>query len=352
MGYVLSRCPEILNFSMEELKSRAEFYLNMGMDEKDFGTMIFDCPKVLGYLSMEEMNQKVTFLKEFGLSNEELGRLIAFKPQLMTCSIEQKWMPLVKYFYYLGISKDGLRRILTLKPMIFCIDLKSIIVPKVQFFRDIGVKEESIGCMITKFPPLLTYSLHKKIRPVVIFLLTKAGVSQKDIGKVIALGPELLGCSITNKLDNNLKYFLSLGISLHQLGEMIADFPILLRYNVDVLRPKYRYLRKTMVRPLQDLIEFPRFFSYSLEERIVPRHRILVENRINFKLRYMLSDSDEEFSQRVEAAVERRRRFESGLTCDDPFNSLTAGSTGSTETDQLKTIDDPKLQSFQVTVAE
>lgn len=61
MGYVVSRCPEILNFSMEELRSRAEFYLNMGMDEKDFGTMVFDYPKLLGYFSMEEMNQKVHY---------------------------------------------------------------------------------------------------------------------------------------------------------------------------------------------------------------------------------------------------------------------------------------------------
>lgn len=66
----------------------------------------------------------------------------------------------------------------------------------------------------------------------------------------------------------------------------------------------------------------------------------------------MLSDSDEEFRQRVEAAVERRRRFESGLTPDDPTISLTAASTLSSET-ELKTVDDDhKLQSFQVTVAE
>lgn len=89
--------------------------------------------------------------------------------------------------------------------------------------------------------------------------MTKAGVSEKDIGKVVALGPELLGCSIVHKLEVNVKYFLSLGIRLHQLGEMIADFPMLLRYNIDVLRPKYSYLRKTMIRPLRDLIEFPRY---------------------------------------------------------------------------------------------
>lgn len=92
----------------------------------------------------------------------------------------------------------------------------------------------------------------------VIFLITRAGVSDKDIGKVIALGPELLGCNIAHKLEVNVKYFRSLGIHLSTLGEMIADFPMLLRYNIDVLRPKYSYLRRTMVRPLRDLIEFPR----------------------------------------------------------------------------------------------
>ncbi|GMP37913.1 hypothetical protein CsSME_00009388 [Camellia sinensis var. sinensis] len=326
MGYVVSRCPWLLSYSMDELKSRVQLYLDMGMNDKDFGTMVFDYPQVLGYFSMEEMKQKVGYLMEFGLGNEDVGRLLAFKPQLMACSIEERWKPLVKYLYYLGISKDGMRRILTIKPMVFCVDLESTIVPKVQFLRDIGVKEDAIGNMLVKFPPLLTYSLYKKIRPVVVFLLTKAGVTQRDIGKVIALAPELLGCSIAHKLDVNVKYFLSLGIPLRLLGEMIADFPMLLRYNIDALRPKYRYLRRIMVRPLKDLIEFPRFFSYSLDGRIMPRHKILVENRINFKLRYMLPGTNEEFDRRVRAAVERRQRFESGVADNYPSDCQTDGS--------------------------
>ncbi|XP_057494703.1 transcription termination factor MTERF2, chloroplastic [Actinidia eriantha] len=333
MGYVMSRCPQLMSYSMEELKSRVQFYLDMGMNDKDFGTMVFDFPKVLGHFSMEEMKQKVGYLMEFGLSNEDVGRLLAFKPQLMACSIEERWKPLVKYLYYLGVSKDGMRRILAVKPMIFCVDLESTIVPKVQFLRDIGVREDAIGNMLVKFPPLLTYSLYKKIRPVVIFLLTKAGVTQRDIGKVIALGPELLGCNITHKLDVNVKYFLSLGIPLRSLGEMVADFPMLLRYNIDVLRPKYRYLRRIMVRPLKDLIEFPRFFSYSLEGKIIPRHKIMVENRLNFKLRYMLAGTYEEFDERVRAAVERRQRFELGITDNDPAESQTDDSIESASFD-------------------
>ncbi|XP_015892665.4 transcription termination factor MTERF2, chloroplastic [Ziziphus jujuba] len=313
MGYVMSRCPQLLTCSMEDIKTRVGFYLNMGMSENDFGTMVFDYPRVLGFYALSEMNEKVSYLKEFGLSNEDVGKLLAFKPQLMGCSIEERWKPLVRYLYYHGISRDDMRRMLTIKPMVFCVDLKTTIMPKVQFFRDIGVRDDAIGNMLVKFPPLLTYSLHKKIRPVVIFLITRAGVNEKDIGKVVALGPELLGCSIVHKLEINVKYFLSLGIHVKKLGEMIADFPMLLRYNVDILRPKYRYLRRTMVRPLQDLIEFPRFFSYSLEGRISPRHKILVENRINMKLRYMLASTDEEFENRIKTIIERRQRFESNF---------------------------------------
>ncbi|XWS67914.1 hypothetical protein CRYUN_Cryun04dG0045800 [Craigia yunnanensis] len=327
MGFVISRCPRLLSYSMEEVKMRVEFYLNMGMNENDFGTMVFDYPGVLGYFTLEEMNQKVNYLKEFGLSTEYVGRLLAFRPQLMGCSIEERWKPLVKYLYYLGISRDGMRRMLTIKPMVFCFNLEMTITPKVQFFRDIGVRDDAIGNMLVKFPPLLTYSLQKKIRPVVIFLMTKAGVTEKDIGKVIALGPELLGCSIGKTLEVNVKYFLSLGIRVRQLGEMIADFPKLLRYKVDLLYPKYRYLRRTMVRPLQDVIEFPRFFSYSLEERIIPRHKIMVENRVNFKLRYMLACTDEEFNERVADKVERRRRFESVRLNDVLVDSQTAKGT-------------------------
>lgn len=344
MGYVISRCSELLAFSMEEVQTRVSFYTDMGMNEHDFGTMVYDYPKVLGYYTLAEMKQKVNYLKDFGLDDRDVGRLLAFKPQLMACGIEEKWKPLLKFLYYLGIDRDGMRRMLVVKPMVFCVDLETTIVPKVRFLQDIGIKEDAIGRMLVKFPPLLTYSLYRKIRPVVVFLLTKAGVTQKNIAKVVALAPELLGCSIAHKLDGNVKYFLSLGISLRQLGEMIADFPMLLRYNVELLRPKYHYLRRTMIRPLQDLIEFPRFFSYSLEDRIIPRHKVLVENQMNFKLRYMLASTDEDFQQRVQDAVVRRHKYESGAAAletsardeDDTYSEIDYSS-----------ISEPNSSTFQ-----
>lgn len=59
-----------------------------------------------------------------------------------------------------------------------------------------------------------------------------------------------------------------------------------------------------------------RFFSYSLEGRIIPRHKVLVENHINIKLRYMLACTDEEFHKMVKDLIGKRRKFESAVTED------------------------------------
>ena len=60
-----------------------------------------------------------------------------------------------------------------------------------------------------------------------------------------------------------------------------------------------------------------RFFSYSLEGRIIPRHKVLVENQINIKLRYMLASTDEEFKKLVNALIRKRQKFQSGVMEED-----------------------------------
>lgn len=52
----------------------------------------------------------------------------------------------------------------------------------------------------------------------------------------------------------------------------------------------------------------------------------MVENRVNFKLRYMLASTDDEFKQKVQVAIERRLRFESGVTYDKQEQTEIDGS--------------------------
>ncbi|KAL9275937.1 Transcription termination factor MTERF2, chloroplastic-like protein [Drosera capensis] len=72
------------------------------------------------------------------------------------------------------------------------------------------------------------------------------------------------------------------------------------------------------------------YMSYSLEERIMPRHKVLVENRINFTLQNMLAIADEEFNERVDAELQDCERFEAGGALlesehDKPMDRMQVG---------------------------
>lgn len=61
IGYVVTKCPKLLVMPVEEMEARICFYKEMGLNERDFGTMVFDYPKALGFFSLEEMQSKVLF---------------------------------------------------------------------------------------------------------------------------------------------------------------------------------------------------------------------------------------------------------------------------------------------------
>ncbi|XP_002981630.2 transcription termination factor MTERF2, chloroplastic [Selaginella moellendorffii] len=302
MGLVFTFSPSVLLEDHDQLNRRIGMFTELGIDEYSFGTMAFNFPPILGRLSIQEMAAKLDYLRGFGLGDHTIGNMVVTRPHLLGASVEESWQPIVKFLYCLGVERSGIRRILSLNPSVLCLDLSINIVPKVQFLRAIGVHEEVIGQVLVGFPPLLTASLNKRIRPVVRFLLDDAGVSEDKIGKVIASQPEIIGCSLNLRLSDNVRFFMSLGIQSHQLGQMIADFPMLVKYNPAVLEPKYLYLKRVMRRRLEEVIKFPRFFSYALESRIVARHELLERKGLQFRLKQMLACSDEEFGRKVYAA--------------------------------------------------
>lgn len=94
-----------------------------------------------------------------------------------------------------------------------------------------------------------------------------------------------------------MRYLMKIGLSKKDIGFMVRRFSPLLGYNIEeVLRPKLEFLVYTMKRPVRDVVEYPRYFSYSLEKKIKPRYWVLKGRNIEFTLKEMLGKNDEEFA--------------------------------------------------------
>ena len=81
--------------------------------------------------------------------------------------------------------------------------------------------------------------------------------------------------------------------AVRALGRLPAIFGYGLESN---LRPKFEYLVGEMGRDVEELKEFPQYFGFSLEKRIVPRHLHLKERGVvGVPLNRMLVWGDERF---------------------------------------------------------
>lgn len=82
---------------------------------------------------------------------------------------------------------------------------------------------------------------------------------------------------------------------------MARRFPQLFCYSIKGnFEPKFDYFVVEMGRELKELMEFPQYFSFSLENRIKPRHQCCVEKGVCFPLPVMLKMSEPEFRDRLE----------------------------------------------------
>lgn len=172
----------------------------------------------------------------------------------------------------------------------------SALVPVFTFLlREALVQGRDLRYVIHRRPRLLICSVELQLRPTLYFLQSTVGICK--VNKLT----HLLSCSVESKLIPRIEYFQQLGFSYKDTITMFRRFPSLFCYSIkENLEPKFNYFVIEMGRNLKELKEFPHYFSFSLENRIKPRHKKCVEKKVCLSLPVMLKSGEEQFRDRLE----------------------------------------------------
>lgn len=194
-----------------------------------------------------------------------------------------------------------------------------------------GIDRSAMGRILDMFPQLLTCEPYTDLYPIFDFLLNEASIPFPDIPKSIIRCPRLLVCNVDHQLRPALKflrklgfvgpssinhqtalllvsnvestllpkieYLQSLGFAYEDVVNMVVRSPGLLTLSIkNNFVPKVEYFLKEMNGEIGELKRFPQYFSFSLERKIKPRHRMLTEHGFRLPLADMLKVSDGEFN--------------------------------------------------------
>ncbi|KAK9072710.1 hypothetical protein SSX86_009145 [Deinandra increscens subsp. villosa] len=239
------------------------------------------------------LQEKLIYLDSLGI---DLIPLLTTHPPLISTPLPHIKSTISFLSTTLSLSPPALDRLVSLCPEVLTLPLPSIISVVTFLLREAHVSGHNLRHVIHRRPRLLTSDVKTRLRPALYFLQGTIGISEMN------KHTHLLSCSVEDKFIPRIEYFHeNIGISYDDTILIFRRFPSLFCYSIkENLEPKFNYFVVEMGRDLKELVEFPQYFSFSLENRIKQRHLRCVEKGVCLSLPAMLRSSEKRFTERLE----------------------------------------------------
>ncbi|KAM7279559.1 hypothetical protein ACFE04_006693 [Oxalis oulophora] len=291
IGKILTKYPNILLYSVENnLRPTAEYFRSLGVD---IAMLLYQAPSVFG-LSIDSNLKCVTnFFLDKGFSIQEIGTMVSRFSPLYNLGLVQSLIPKWEFFLTLDYPRSELVKV----PSYFGYSLEKRIKPRYALVKESVAKlplslvlftsrskfEKALKTKIAKMrpnedskvPQLCGYSLSENFIPTMTFL-EGLGVDKTQWLK----SPSVFVLSIESNPKPVTEVFLKKGLTVEEIGTMVSRFEPLFCYGlVQILISKWEFFL-TMDYPKSELVKFPRYFGYNLEETIKPRYAFVKESGV------------------------------------------------------------------------
>ncbi|KAM6589880.1 hypothetical protein CsatA_012485 [Cannabis sativa] len=294
MRNILLLFPPIMFFNIKVIKTRMLAFKELSMDERDIGKMLKKYPWVIATSIQENYKDVSIYFDKEKVPKESVNRAIRSWPHLLGCSTSKIHL-MVEEIASLGVTNKKLGQVICKSPQILLRKPQEFN-EVVSLLEEVGFDKETIGKILCRCPEIFATSIERTLKRKLKFL-SAIGISEVHYPRVIKKYPELLVSDIDRTLLPRMKYLVNMGLSRRDVAFMVRRFSPLLGYSIEeVMRPKLDFLVNTMEKPLREVVDYPRFLSYSLEKKIKPRFWALKQRNIECSLKDMLGKNDEEFA--------------------------------------------------------
>eukprot|EP01018_Ginkgo_biloba_P031802 Gb_15845 [translate_table: standard] len=284
----------------EQLHPSLAYLLTFGLDLEQIKVLVHKFPSLVTYSKEGKIKPTVELLLESGITQSDICKIILKRPQLFGCSLTDNLKTVVAHLESIGVEKSSCAKMIAKFPAILMYSQRKIQL-LFDFLSEKGISAPDIGKILTRCPQIVSYSIDNNLRPTAAYF-NSMGV---DVSTLIFRSPQTLGLSVEYNIKPVTNFFLDLGFSLKDVSTMVSRFGTLYTYSLeDNLFPKWSFF-VCIGRSKSELVQFPQYFGYSLEERIKPRQKRLEQCGVFLNLNRMLSSCESEFERLLEREMKK-----------------------------------------------
>lgn len=286
--------------SSGDLRPQILYLIELGMDLEKIKLITRRFPAFSYYSLDGKIKPVVEFLLDLGIPKAQIPIILGKRPQLCGISLSENLIPTMTFLENLGVDKTQWAKIIQRFPAVLTYSRQKV-KQTVDFLYEMGLSAESIGKVLTRCPNIISYSIEEKLRPTAEYFRS-LGV---DVSVLLQRCPQSLGCSIEANLKPVTEFFLERGFTVEEIGTMISRFGALYTFSLtENLIPKWEFFL-TMDYDKSELVKFPQYFGYSLEERIKPRYARVKVHGVKLLLNQVLSLSGSNFENVLKKKIEK-----------------------------------------------
>lgn len=301
LGEFVKNYPQVLHASVVvELVPVVKFLRGLDVEKQDIGYVLMKYPELLGFKLEGTMSTSVAYLVSIGISPRDIGPMVTQYPYFLGMRVGTMIKPLVDYLVSLGLPKKILARMFEKRAYILGYDLEETIKPNVECLLSFGIRRESIASVIAQYPQIIGLPLKAKLSSQQYFFNLKLKIDPEGFAHVIERMPQIVSLN-QHVIMKPVDFLLGRGIPTEDVAKMVVICPQLVTLRVELMKNSYYFFKSEMGRPIKELVEFPDYFTYSLESRIKPRYQRLKSKNIRNSLAWFLNCSDQRFEERLQA---------------------------------------------------
>lgn len=295
----LRRYPQVLHASViVELAPVVKFLRGLDVDRSDIPFVLQRFPDLLGFKPEGTMSTSVAYLVSVGVAPRDIGPMVTQFPFFLGMRVGTAIKPLLDFLLSLGLPRRILACMLEKRPYVLGYDLHETVKPNVDALLGFGVRREALPSVIAQYPPILGLPLKAKLSAHQYFFNLKLGIDPDGFARALERMPQIVSLN-QSVILKPVEFLRGRGISGEDVARMVVRCPQLVALRVELMKNAYYYFKSEMKRPLQELLEFPEYFTYSLESRIKPRYQRIASNGIRCSLDWFLNCSDLRFEERM-----------------------------------------------------
>ncbi|KAK4760651.1 hypothetical protein SAY87_005544 [Trapa incisa] len=300
LGEFVKNYPQVLHASVVvELVPVVKFLRGLDVEKQDIGYVLQKYPELLGFKLEGTMSTSVAYLVSIGVNPRDIGPMVTQYPYFLGMRVGTMIKPLCDYLVSLGLPKMILARMLEKRAYILGYDLEETVKPNVDCLISFGIRREAIASIIAQYPQILGLPLKAKLSSQQYFFSLKLKIDPEKFARVIEKMPQIVSLN-QHVIMKPFEFLLGRGISPEDVVHMVVKCPQLLAQRVELMKNSYYYFKSEMGRPVKELVDFPEYFTYSLESRIKPRYQSLQSRGIRGSLNWFLNCSDRRFEERLQ----------------------------------------------------